>query len=81
MTRIPNLDRVDPWRYACPTCGSFELYFKQSADKNRTRNYPHGEAGKRLVQADRNATFRCDDCSTHMDRVYDRRKGTEVSRV
>lgn len=81
MTRIPSLSRVDPWRYECTVCGSFELYFKQSADKNRTVDYPQGGRGKQLAERHKNATFRCDDCSTHSDTVYDKKRGTEVGRV
>lgn len=81
MTRLPALDRVDPWRYVCPECGSYELHTLHRRSRVANKNYAFNGEGQKEVKADLNATFRCKECSARLNRVYDKKKGREVRSV
>lgn len=54
---------TDPWRFACPSCGSCQLVRRQPG-------------GRRLD--DGAAKWRCEVCDRTTNEVYDKKKGYNV---
>lgn len=78
MSSLQVNTESEPWRYACPDCGSIQVHRITSGTRRRDRDYPATGHGQRMAEADRKLRYRCLQCAERIPRVVDRKTGKQV---